>query len=128
MNLRSIANQYTQTVNKNIDVTWQRSTGYTTSPSGHRVPTTTSTVVKGQVQAVSAETLRHIDGLNIEGLKRSVYLYGNAQGAVRPDAKGGDFLLFPQVPGAPVQTWKIVQVVETWSTWCHVIAVLQVNP
>lgn len=128
MNLRSIANQYTQTVNPNIDVTWQKSTGYTTSSSGNRVPTTTSTVVKGQVQAVSAETLRHIDGLNIEGLKRSVYLYGNAQGVVRPDAKGGDFLLFPQVPGAPVQTWKVVQVVETWPDWCHVIAVLQVNP
>ena len=31
---------------------------------------------------MSAEALRHIDGLNISGVMRSVYMYGNAAGIV----------------------------------------------
>lgn len=128
MNIRGMANGLTTNVNPNIDVIWIKSTGYTTSSSGHRTPTTESVTIKGQVQADSGELLKHIDGLNIQGVLRFVYLYGNAQGVVRPDAKGGDVLQFPQVPGGPVQSWKVVHVMETWDVWCKVIVQLQVNP
>lgn len=125
MNLRQLANQNTQRINPNISATWQSSQGYTTDAAGKRTPNTTSQTIMINPQAVSGDTLKHIDGLNIQGVMRSVYIYGNLQGIVRADVKGGDFLIFPQVPGGNPQTWKVATVVETWPDWSHCVVVLQ---
>ena len=125
MNLRQLANANTQTINPNISAVWKTSTGYTTDAAGKRTPTFTTTTIEINAQAVTGETLKHIDGLNIQGVMRSVYIYGNLQGAVRADVKGGDFLEFPQVPGAVAQSWKVATVVETWPDWSHCVVVLQ---
>jgi len=89
------------------------------------VPTTTSTTVPAQVQALSASDMAHTDGLNIEGVKRTVIMYGNVQGVVRTDQKGGDMLQFPEIPSGSVKNWRVVSVVETWPTWARVVVVLQ---
>lgn len=125
MNLRLMANAATRVINPNIKVIWIQSTGYTTDAAGKRTPTTKSTDYIGQVQAVSAEDLRHIDGLNMQALMRTVYVYGNLQGVVRPDSKGGDILQFAQVPGGAVQDWLVTHVKETWPDWASVIVTLQ---
>jgi hypothetical protein len=125
MNLRALANPYTQVTNANISVVWLQSTGYTTDANFKRTPTTASTTVQGQVQAMSAETIRHADALNLQGVLRSVYLFGNVQGIVRADGKGGDILQFAEVPGGTVHDWLVSSVIETWPTWCHVIVTLQ---
>lgn len=128
MSLRGIANRAIQSVNRNIVVTWVRATGgYTTAADGERTPATTSEEVPAQVQATSAGDLRLIEGLNIEGVKRAVYMYGNVAGAIRADQRGGDILRFPEVPGGPARDWRVVSVLETWATWAKVIVVLQ-NP
>lgn len=127
MDIRQIANSAIQITNPNISVTWLRSTGYTTGTDGTRTPTTTSSTVEAQVQGLSAQDLQHVDALNIEGVKRSVHMYGDVQGVVRADQKGGDILQFPEVPGGAVRNWRVISVMETWPTWARVIVALQ-NP
>lgn len=125
MNLRGMANPATQTVNANIDVVWVQNTGYTTNDAGKRTPTTSTLTLKGNVQALDAGDLRHTDSINLQGVTRAVYLYGNIQGIVRADGKGGDILQFPQVPGSTNQNWLVYHVSETWPDWCKVLVVLQ---
>ncbi len=125
MNLRALANPVIQWTNPNISVTWIQSTGYTTGGDGTRTTTTSSSTIQAQVQGLSANDLQHIDGLNIEGVKRSVHMYGNVQGVVRADSKGGDILQFPEIPGGTIMNWRVIQVMETWPDWSRVIVVLQ---
>ena len=125
MNLRGLANKYTRLTNNNIQVNRVQSTGYVTNDAGKRVPTSFTLTVDAQVQALSTSDLQHIDGLNITGVMRTVYLYGNAAGVVRADQIGGDILRFPEVPNGTIRNWLITQVVETWPDWCHVIVTLQ---
>ena len=127
MNIRGIANKYIQVTNKNQLINWVQSNGYVTDDAGKRTPKTLTLTVEAQIQALSATDLKHIDGLNITGLMRSVYMYGNAAGVVRADQIGGDILVFPEVPGGCNKNWLINQVIETWSDWCHVIVTLQVE-
>ena len=125
MNPRAIANRFTQLTNKNLPINWIQSTGYVTDDAGKRTPTTITLSVQAQVQALSATDLKHIDGLNISGIMRSVYLYGNAAGVVRADQIGGDILVFPEVPNGCNKNWLVTQVMETWPDWCRVIVTLQ---
>lgn len=127
MNLRGIVNGAIQGINSDSVVTWVQNSGYTTSADGTQIPGQTSTPVSANVQALSGTDLRHVDGLNMQGVMRSVYLYGDVEGIVRANGKGGDLLQFPLVPGGTVQDWLVTQVMETWSTWCRVIVTLQ-NP
>lgn len=126
MNLRQLANTVTQVTNPNISATWRQSTGYTTDAAGRRTPGYAADVtIQVQVQAVTGQALQHVDGLNIQGVLRSVHIYGNAQGVVRVTEEGGDLLLFPEIPGGTTRTWKVVTVMETWPDWSHVIVQLQ---
>ena len=125
MNLRGIANKYTQITNINVRINWIQSTGYTTNNAGKRVPTTIILTVDAQIQALSANQLAHTDGLNISGVKRSVYMYGNVAGIVRADKLGGDILVFPEIPNGSNRNWLVTQVLETWPDWCHVLVTLQ---
>ena len=126
IDVRSLANGITsQVTNANIQVTWQQSTGYTTDSAGKRTPTYSPVVLMAQVQGLSAGDLKHVDGLNIEGVKRSIHITGNMQGVVRADQKGGDIIQFAEYPGGIARNWKVVSVMETWPTWSRVIVVLQ---
>lgn len=126
INVRALANSVIQQVNQNIQATWKRSTGgYITNGAGHRVPTVQATSVQIQVQGTSSDDLKQIDGLNIQGVMRTVIMYGNVQGVVRTGQKGGDLLSFPDSPGATSKDWRVVHVLESWPTWCRVIVVMQ---
>ncbi len=125
INLRAIANSAIQQINPNIIGTLLRSTGYTTQPGGKRAPTFATLTGEIQVQAIGAKDLEHMNFLNIQGVMRLVYIWGNWAGVVRADQKGGDILQFPQIPGSEVQDWRVVNVKETWPTWSSVIVVLQ---
>ncbi|MFK2876893.1 hypothetical protein [Rhodanobacter hydrolyticus] len=128
MQLRALVNGYTQVVNQNLQaVPWLQSTGYTTDSNGRRTPMTVTNTGSAQVQAVAGALLRHIDALNITGVLRSVYWYGNLQSVVRTDQQGGDILQFPEIPGGPVRNWLVTTVIETWPDWAHVIVTLQTS-
>ena len=120
-----MANGVTQAVNPNIDATLLRANGYTTDATGHRTPNTRAIQVKAQVQALTARELAQMDGLNVEGVMRAVYLYGDIEGVVRADSKGGDVLEFRETPYSFVRSWRVVTVLETWPEWCKVAVVMQ---
>jgi len=128
MNLHGLVRGVIGTVNPDIAVDLFVSTGYGQNASFKQVPQyAAKQTVQAQVQALTAKDLRHEALQNLEGVKRAVYLYGNIQGLVRPDGKGGDLLFYPQVPGGTKQCWKTVCVLETWPDWCKVAVVLQLN-
>lgn len=115
MNLRAIANAHTQKVNPNINVTVRQSTGYTIDPATRKqVPSYTDATGQGNLQALDGMDIKQMDGLNIQGTLRSLYLYGNVAGVIRPDQKGGDVIL---IDG---KQWLVVKVLETWPDWCKV--------
>lgn len=132
LNLHGLVRGAVGAVNPDREVTYQRSTGYTRAPGGVQVPAyAADELLMAQIQPLSREDLKHPAFTNVQSLTRSVHLFGNVQGVVRPDAKGGDLLLFAQTMGGTVQTWKVAAVLETWAPdtagWCRVGVVLQVD-
>lgn len=130
LNLHAIVRPAITSVNPDTLGTWRESTGDTIAAGGRVVPTYTDhLLVPMQVQALSGKDLKHTDFLSMQGVKRAVYLYGNVEGVNRPDAKGGDLLLFPETRGGANKTWLVVVVLETWGPdltgWCKVGVVLQ---
>ncbi len=128
INVRGIANAAIQSVNKNIQADYFASTGTTTNASYKQVPTyATVQQVLIQAQAARGKDLEHVNNLNMQNVYKNVRMWGNTQGIVRIDAKGGDLLRFPQVPNAPIQTWLVVAVLETWPAWCSLVVCLQTD-
>lgn len=129
MNLHGVVRGAITSVNPDVLGTWRESTGSTVNPAdGRPIPTYTDHVdVPLQVQALSGRDIKRLNYLSIQGVRRSVYMYGNVQGLSRPDAKGGDLLLFPENTGGTPKTWLISIVFETWPDWCRVGVALQTD-
>jgi hypothetical protein len=119
MNLHQMVAGAIGSINPFISATMLRSTGYTTAADGIRTPTFDTIPVSVQVQALSTDDLRQLDGLNIQGQKNAVYLSGNWNGAVRVGKQGGDLIKFGG------QTWLAVTVLENWPDWTKLAVVLQ---
>lgn len=122
MDLRGIANAASNTVNPNVTVSVQTSTGYTIDPdSAKQIPVYSAPVTgPGQVQALDGSDLKQIDGLNLSGVLRAIYLRGVLAGVIRPDSMGGDLITIPaqaNVPAPFVGVWLVVKVLETWPDW-----------
>jgi hypothetical protein len=129
LNLHAAVRGPIQTVNPDLTAVYYSSQPPTTAADGQRTPVYIQTPAQVQVQALSGKDLRHESFMNIQGVKRSVYMFGNTQGVSRPDVKGGDLLAFPQVRGGANQLWLVVIVLESWSpdpaSWCKLGVVLQ---
>lgn len=120
MDLRGLANSVTSTINPNETVTVLRSTGYTIGAGAKQVPAFAAPVTgPAQVQALDANDIKQLDGLNIQGTIRAIYLRGTLAGVVRPNQTGGDIIQ----RGA--QTWLVVKVLESWPDWTKAAIVLQ---
>ena len=120
MDLRSISNSVSSTVNSNETVTVLRSTGYTIGVGRKQVPSYAAPITgPAQVQALDGNDLKQLDGLNIQGNLRAIYLRGVLNGVSRPETKGGDIVQ----RGA--QSWLVVKVLETWPMWTKAAIVLQ---
>lgn len=122
MDLRGLANSVTSNVNPNETVSVLRSTGYTVGSGGKQVPTY-ATAVSGpaQVQALDGVELRQMDSLNIQGVRKAIYLRGALAGVVRPTQTGGD--LVKRKNGT--ETWLVVLVIENWPDWTKAAIQLQ---
>ena len=120
MDLRGIANSVSDTVNPNIAVSVQVSTGYTIGSGLKQVPSYASPVTGfAQVQALTESDLRHLDGLNIQGATQSIILRGPLNAVVRVNSQGGDLVQFNG------QTWLTVAVLEQWPLWTRAAIQLQ---
>ncbi len=120
MNLHAIASGAIGVVNPFVPVIIQVSTGYSTNSDRERVPTYADPVtVQGQVQALSAEDLKQLDALNIQGVKQKIYINGRVDGVVRRENKGGDLIA---VDG---KNYLVTLVLEYWPDWCCFAVTLQ---
>lgn len=130
MNLHALVRSTIQVITPDTSCQWMQSTGYTTSPSGKQAPTYALFTVRMQVQGLASREIRHMDSLNIQGVLRKVYAYGNVEGVVRPSLQGGDLIIFAQQYGGIPQVWKVVHPMETWADaqangWSSAIVALQ---
>lgn len=132
MNLHAIVRGAITTVNPDYLGVWRESAGYTVGGNFRPTPGYTDHAnFPMQIQALGGKDLVHTEFISQQGVKRTVYCFGNVQGVVRPDVKGGDLLLFPANRGGPNRTWLVVSVLETWGPdtqgWCRVGVVLQTD-
>lgn len=120
MNLHNLVRGAIGSINPDIPVSVQRSLGYGIAPDGTQVPAYDVPVsLMGQVQELSAADLQKLDGLNIQGARRSVYLNGQWNGMLRSDGKGGDLLTFQN------RLWLVAAVLEQWPDWTRVAVMMQ---
>lgn len=119
MNLHALVSGAIGAVNPFVPATIQVFVDYTTAANGERTPVyTTLTGVACQVQALTAEDLKLLDGLNIQNTKRAIYLNGQYDGVNRPRLKGGDIFTLASGPEAGI--WLVTQVIEQWPEWCKI--------
>ena len=123
MNLRGIANGATRAINPNIAATVSVSAGTITNPDGSRVPKFDQIPFSAQVQALQYNDMVHLDGLNIQGIRRAIYLNGSIDGINRINKKGGDIVTIAK--GANAGSWLVALVLEQWADWCKVAVTLQ---
>ena len=121
MNLHSIVAGNITAVNPHVAVQVQVSIGKTTLADGTPVPNFLPPVtVPGQVQAMTYSDIKQVEGLNLNGTRRGIYLYGKVDGLVRATNKGGD--LITTLDGS---VWIVAMVLEQWPDWCKVAVTLQ---
>lgn len=121
MNLHSIAAGVINAVNPNIVMTLLVSNGSVTNADGTRTPRYfPPQQVFGQVQELTTRDLRQLEGLNIQGSQRTIYMNGITNAIVRMSAKGGDLIELPDGT-----MWLTTTVLEQWPDWVKVAVTLQ---
>lgn len=122
MDLRGLANNVSNAVNPNVIVSVIASTGATDGTAGNgykQTPTYAAPVIgPAQIQALDSVDLKQLDGLNLQGVLKAIYLRGALAGVVRPDSKGGDIVtVAAPAPAIYIGTWLVVKVFESWPLW-----------
>lgn len=96
MNLNNIAGGAVQAIRPSVAGVVRVSTGATTNADYSRTPTYRDVAgVPMWVDALSYKDLMQVDGLNLNGTRRAIYINGEVDGLVRPENKGGDLILLP---------------------------------
>ncbi len=122
IDVQSYANSAINIINQDILITIRQSIGYQIPDNnGRRQEPLYADPITGfsNIQAVTNEDLMQIDGLNIQGTYKVLYLKGQLFAVVRPEIKGGDLVEFNN------QQWLVNQILERWKTWCKVAICLQ---
>ena len=132
MNLHSIVRGAINSVNADRPALYLKSTGNTVNADYSQTPGYAAGVpVRVQIQPLDKEGLRHVEKLNMTGVFRTIFMYGNTQGIVRVQAKGGDLIQFSPFQGEGVQNWKVVEADGPWNVeyggWTKIIVVLQTD-
>lgn len=123
MNLHGVVAPVIAAVNPMITATIKYSDGFEIDPATYKQVPKYIVVedAKIQVQALTGKDIAQVEGLNLQGVVRAIYLYGDTQGVNRPTQKGGDLIIFNN------QTWLTATVLETWPDWSKVAATLQMD-
>ena len=133
MNLHGIVRGAINSVNPDRVVNYFKSLGNTPNADFSQSPTYAPAVpVRVQIQPLGKDELRQIERLNLQGVFRVVYMFGNTQGIVRVLAQGGDLLQFAPFQGQAVQNWKVIGPVDgPWNVeaggWTKFIVCLQTD-
>lgn len=122
MNLHQLASPSINVVNPRIRVTVQTCATYATGPSGKRIPVYNVPVtdVLAQVQELTTRDLRQLEGLNVTGSSRKIYMYGTLNAGMRVSRNGGDLITLPDG-----NVYLTTSVLEQWPDWVCVSIQLQ---
>lgn len=124
MNLNRIAGAAIAAINPRTVATLRRSIGSTTNADGSRTPLyAPDQRVLCQVQPIQGTDLAQLDGLNLQGTKRKIYVNAHWDGVIRSQERGGDLIIIPHDG-----TYLVITVLETWRGWSAVAATLQDGP
>lgn len=124
MNLHGIAGPIVGAVNPNFPVSVQFSTGFAVDAAFKQVPSYSAPVtLLAQVQPITTRDLQQLEGINLGGVRWKCYLYGEVDGVVRPDMKGGDLITISS--GRHQGVWLVAQVMEQFPDWCCAAIVQQ---
>ena len=107
-------------VNANTPITIYPSSGFTVGDGHKQNPNYgTPIITVGQIQALDGKDLEHINGLNIQGRTRAIYVEHILKSSNRPDGVGGDKIF---IAGG---YWLVVKIIETWGYWTKAAIVFQ---
>lgn len=121
MDLHGIASGAIGAVNPLVPVTIEISTGSTIGADGTPTPTYANPVdVMAQVQPMTGRELSQVEGLNLQGTKRGIYLEGNIDAIQRLNQKGGDLITMEDG-----SVWLTVLIFEQWPDWVKAAITLQ---
>ena len=121
MNLNSIVSGAINTINPDILLSIQVSAGTTVNAQYQQVPSYASPVtVPGQVQPLTWRDIQQIDGLNLQGVRKRIYINGVVDGLVRATNKGGDLITAPDG-----SVWLVALILEAWPRWTCAAVTLQ---
>lgn len=84
---------------------------------------TTDLVLMAQVQPITWRDLQQMDGVNLGGTRRKIYINGTTDGIVRSLRKGGDLVTI--AGGVNDGVWLVAQVLEQFPDWCSAAITLQ---
>lgn len=123
MNLHRIAKSAVSRINPFIPAIVRVSDGFTIGAGRKQAPKyLPDQTISIQLQPLSPGDLRHVDGMNLQGLLKSIHVDGNYYGVNREKAIGGDLIII----GA--ETWLVIEPMELWPDWCRLLVQLQVTP
>jgi len=131
MNLQQITGAYVSAVNPMVPCSVQVSTGNTVAADFTRVPSYAAPVIlQGQIQSLTFRDITQIEGLNLNGTRKAIYLTGKVDALVREENKGGDLITFPDGT-----IWLVAIVLEGWLQhtgsnepgWVKVAVTQQIN-
>ncbi|MDS0977532.1 hypothetical protein P0248_00240 [Citrobacter freundii] len=122
LNLHKIANSAIRRVNPNITAIVRRYSGETMGPGRKPIPQyAPDEQITIQFQPLTKGDLQHVDGLNIQGLFKSIHVNGSFYSVNREMQKGGDLFI---VDG---KTWLVIEPLELWADWSRLLVCLQVD-
>jgi hypothetical protein len=123
LDLHGIVSGAISAVNPRVNVTIQQSIGSATAASGKRTPAYSAPVTfSGQVQPLQYTDLMKLDGLNLTGIRKKLYIEGAYEAVARANGVGGDLVRLPDG-----SVWLLVFVFEQWPDWCSVCLTEQNN-
>lgn len=65
--------------------------------------------------------MQHVDGLNIQGLFKSIHINGSFYSVNREKQEGGDLFIIG------TETWLVIEPLELWPDWSRLLVCLQVD-
>ncbi|CAI1170898.1 MAG: hypothetical protein ACTINL_04495 [Serratia proteamaculans] len=120
MNLHKLVRGAITTVNPDIPAVMRRSDGWEMGPGRQRVPKyLPDEPITIQLQPLSRGDLKHVDGLNLQGLCKSIHVVGNSFGVLRGRKLGGDLVIIGD------EEWLVIEPLELWPDWCRLLVCLQ---
>lgn len=123
MNLHRIVRSAIGSINPFIPAIVQVSDGFEIGPGRKQIPKyLPDQPVSIQLQPLSSDDLKHVDGMNLQGLLKSIHVDGNYYGVNREKAIGGDLFIIGS------ETWLVIGPLELWPQWSRLLVQLQVTP